>query len=88
MGWGYDPVHEDHGDLPITDPWPLRSVARLSSYPCRVGFGTPFECAKPSTRPALGNEARYGHVCEECWQGFPPEEQRRYAAVCVARREP
>ncbi len=38
----------------------------------------PVRCGQPSALHALGNEARYGHVCRECWEAFDEEEQEWY----------
>jgi hypothetical protein len=54
-------------------------------YPCLRRFtvateGEPArECLGPSSYIATGNEARYGHVCADCWESFEPVEQSHYA---------
>lgn len=68
---------------------PIAPFVRLrNSYPCRHPVGGPSSsgpsrwlalCGRPSTWYARGNEALYGHVCEECWAGFDADEQERYA---------
>ncbi len=57
-------------------------------YPCRKyldsgGVVAPEwerpRCGGPSCYFALGNDAKYGHVCEACWKEFEAAEQALYA---------
>lgn len=62
---------------------------RVKAYPCRrvldtgeVGVDGEL-CSQPSTYHALGNDARYGHLCGDCWQGQDATEQALYAFVAM-----
>lgn len=80
-------------DLPITDPWPTEALdraARRQNYPCRRLLDPKDvrgeRCDARSTYHARGNEARCGHVCSACWQGFEEAERALYAYVGLNSR--
>ncbi len=62
---------------------------RIVGYPCRNRLDGGGEvlpeherrCGGPSQYHARGNEARYGHVCQECWESFDDVEKALYGWV-------
>ena len=50
-------------------------------YPCRVPG-----CERPSLYYAMGNVARYGHVCAECWAKLTDAEKGLYARQGISER--
>jgi hypothetical protein len=62
------------------------------TYPCnksRIDHGQlEFLCRRPSAHYALGNDARYGHLCEDCWAAEPPSERALYAVLTEDRAQP
>lgn len=53
-----------------TSAWPKG----VRYFPCRVSG-----CFRPSVHFAMGNVARFGHVCAECWETFSEAERGLYA---------
>ena len=64
------------GEEPDSD----RSPSVPKNYPCRKVL-VERRCDEPSTYHATGNEAKYGHVCGDCWESFDDHERSLYAWV-------
>ena len=62
-----------------------RQTGTPRAYPClRVLDGSTVEiqqpiCGRPSEFHAKDDTAKYGHVCRQCWEGFPEAERAEYA---------
>lgn len=51
----------------------VQAATRRADPPCLVG------CGRVSEFFAMGNEARFGHVCRRCWEALEEPERARYA---------
>lgn len=40
----------------------------------------PQRCGEPVAFYARDDAARYGHVCQACWEGFDEQEREHYVA--------